>query len=60
MDGPEKHKNITIIPCCCCCRGGGGGIDIPLCPHKLINQNDYFERKCGQALHSSQENNHVK
>ena len=32
---------------------GGGGIDIPLSPHKLINQNDYFERICGEVLHSS-------
>jgi len=40
MDGPEK---ITLL----------GGIDIPLSPHKLINQHDYLERKSGEALHSS-------
>ena len=33
--------------------GGGGGINIPLSPHKLIKQHDYFERTCGEALHSS-------
>jgi len=57
MDRPEKY---FIITCCCCCGGGGGDVDIPLRPYTLINQHDYFYSKCGEALHSSYENNHVK
>jgi len=53
MNGPEKNINIRPITCCCCGGGDGGGIDISLRPRKLINQHDYFERKCGEALHSS-------
>ena len=51
MNGPEKNINIRPITCCCCGGGDGGGIDISLRPRKLINQHDYFERKCGEALH---------